>query len=107
MFKVGDRVAVYGHMPTIPGGSICRFRRGAKGCVIALTSETELLVELDAGGEGEVHPKQCRKLKQKVRKSLFITKQHEILRSVVYTKQYAVANGIENYIEFRQVKAAS
>lgn len=64
--KIGDRVAVYGHRPTQPGFNVgMRYSRSDRGRVESIFSPKEVVVEFDDGTVGEVHPKQCRKLRKK------------------------------------------
>lgn len=63
-FKVGDRVAVYGHF-RVSGEMRPDYLRGDRGLVTCVIADDEITVCLDSGVENEVHPKQCRKLKPK------------------------------------------
>lgn len=71
-FKVGDRVAVFGHTPRVVAGDAINFsRRGYRGNVSEIVSEDEIVVQFDTGGAAEVHPKQCRRLVKKPRRRLY------------------------------------
>lgn len=67
--KAGDRVAVYGFVPSSLGSSNYRFSRNDRGVVDSIVSDNELIVKFDSGEVGEVHPKQCRRLKKKAKVS--------------------------------------
>jgi hypothetical protein len=71
-FKVGDRVAVYGFRPRKTGSGTHFYSWGDRGEVIEIVNDDEIVVQFDDGTEGEVHPKQCRKLKSKERRRVFI-----------------------------------
>lgn len=66
--EVGQRVAVYGFfrsLTTDRARSPGRFwyARGVRGTVRDIVDEDEVVIKYDDGTVGEVHPKQCRRLK--------------------------------------------
>lgn len=68
IYKVGDRVKVYGSVTQNWGGD-STYLRGAKGTVVGIIDEeTEIGLVFDDEKlmETEVHPKQCRKIKAKI-----------------------------------------
>lgn len=71
-FKVGDRVAVYGSM--LDQHQKCYYLRGNKGVIIdSHFAPDEYSFKADEDGwEYTVHPKQCRLLKKKVRRRLWL-----------------------------------
>ena len=74
-FKVGDRVAVYGN--TGNKGPNFTYARGQRGVVEDIVSEDEEInVRLDEWTGDRivgVHPKQCRKLKPKKQREIWVT----------------------------------
>lgn len=82
-FKIGDRVAVYGFRPT-EIGTACSGRivysRKDRGTVSTITADDELVVDFDGGTVAEVHPKQCRLLKKKPLRRIWVPKRGQFLR---------------------------
>lgn len=70
-FNVGDRVNVYGRVE-VSGGLY--FHNPERGTVVHVVSGTELDVALDAtGAQHAAHPKQCRKLKKKEKRRIWLS----------------------------------
>ena len=65
MFKIGDRINIYGTIVCEVGGpGHYSYKRGEPGTVTNIIAEDEILVRTK-WGETSVHPKQCRRLKPK------------------------------------------
>jgi hypothetical protein len=72
-FKVGDRVAAYGYARIAGALSMsCPYLHGKRGVVKAVVSQDEILVSLADGTIFNIHPKQCRRLKKRERRRVWI-----------------------------------
>ena len=71
-FNVGDRVAIYGMLSSVDGGT-CVYGSGVKGTVIRQDTGEGLTIDLDGKWFGYkerntvdgIHPNQCRRLVEK------------------------------------------
>lgn len=70
IFKVGDKVRVYGGINRNPKERWCRlyplaYLRGEEAKVVSIVQEdSEILVKFSDGYVTEAHPKQCRKIRK-------------------------------------------
>lgn len=74
-YKVGDRVAVYGTVPCELNKYSNAYKRGAKATVTNVHADDEIEVET-IYGKTVCHPKQCRRLKKKERRRVWVFPPH-------------------------------
>ena len=103
-FKVGDRVAVYGTIPN-------HYLSGHKGTVFdPRENGPGIQVKLDGGDVVYyVHPKQCRKLRKKERRKVFIHYCNKTVGRVFPDVDSAVRASIRDFsvteiVQFVEVK---
>lgn len=101
-FKIGDRVAVYGHVAD--AGKYRGYIRGYKAVVTCTIASDEIVIKFDGdGSEVEIHPKQCRKLKVKKLRHVWVRFNPNNKEEVSWCDNAPYDDGVE-FVEVRKKK---